>query len=100
MRHFKIFAVVALPLVASCSFKVGNADEFAQQVAPAVPGKIEIAFIGNSITLHNASAAKQWGHDGGMAASDEVHDYAHDLTRMLHIDKSHAYIRNFYPFET
>lgn len=89
-----------LLLLASCGGAGSRSNEFVSQALPLVPDAVEIAIIGNSITRHEVSPAKQWNHDGGMAASDKKHDYAHVLMSMEHIPEQRAYIRNFYPFET
>lgn len=75
-------------------------NPFKLHAEPALLDELKIAFIGNSLTLHDASAEIGWHHAHGMAASQPGLDYAHQLLARLRLDERQAYIRNFYPFES
>lgn len=64
-----------------------------QQSLPDAP--VEIAFIGNSITLHGAAAEIGWRHQHGMAASLKEEDYCHRLLGLMNTPKENAFIGNF-----
>lgn len=72
---------------------------FEQHAVPVLPRIIQIAFIGNSLTLHEPSYDIGWHHSHGMAASEASLDYVHQTLLLLGIHPENAYIRNFYPFE-
>jgi hypothetical protein len=83
-------------LVSGCS----QETTFKTYDAPEVPSKVEIAFIGNSLTLHPPKNDIGWELNNGMAASNKNNDYAHKLLAALKINEEDSYIRNFYPFES
>ena len=45
--------------------------------------KINVLFVGNSMTLHGAKPEIGWYNDCGMAASELKNDYVHQTVRML-----------------
>jgi len=75
-------------------------NPFNEHEKPAVQSDLRIAFIGNSLTLHDPMAEIGWSHRHGMAASAPGLDYAHALLQRLRLAPAQAYIRNFYPFES
>ena len=46
-------------------------------------GKVNILFVGNSITRHEPKPEIGWNNDWGMAASSKENDYVHIAVRML-----------------
>ena len=46
-------------------------------------GKINVLFIGNSITRHEPKPEIGWDHDWGMAASCKENDYVHVAVKLL-----------------
>lgn len=75
-------------------------EDFKEVLAPEVGKNTEIAFIGNSLTLHVPAAAVGWHGNFGMAASSADKDYAHATANKLGVPYEKIYIRNVYPFET
>ena len=70
------------------------------QPAPELPTtKIQIAFLGNSLTLHGPNKSIGWDGNWGMAASSMDKDYTHITLALLGLNETEAYIRNLYPFE-
>ena len=46
-------------------------------------GKINVLFLGNSITRHAPAEDIGWPYDWGMSASKEENDYVHVAVKML-----------------
>ena len=46
-------------------------------------GKLNVLFIGNSITRHEPKPEIGWNHDWGMAATKRENDYVHIAVRLL-----------------
>ena len=46
-------------------------------------GKINVLFLGNSITRHEPKSEIGWENDWGMAASKRENDYVHVAVRLL-----------------
>ncbi|MBN1306539.1 MAG: hypothetical protein JXA18_01380, partial [Chitinispirillaceae bacterium] len=53
------------------------------KIANALPTKLKILFVGNSITHHEPSPELGWYGDWGMAASSKENDYVHILISKL-----------------
>lgn len=97
--HVGITWRAAAPAVAVAA--PGYADNpFPEHAAPALAHRLRIAFIGNSLTLHEPSAEVGWPHTHGMAAASSHSDYVHKVLAQLELTEDEAYIRNFYPFES
>jgi len=74
---------------------VGSNDSFIPYARRPLPETVQIAFIGNSITLHSPMHNIGWLNFNGMAASVEENDYAHIILDNLNIKIGEAHIVNF-----
>ncbi|WP_293880296.1 hypothetical protein [Sphingomonas sp.] len=100
MARFGLALVAALSLSACSLASSPSASDFTEQAAQGQDGRVRVAIIGNSITLHAPKSAIGWARANGMAASDLKHDYAHLLLQKIGASPAESYVRNFYPFET
>lgn len=97
--NIKIFKFIFSFVFLGMSLNSLAQDPSKAQAAPNPTQLTEIAFLGNSLTLHAPLESIGWNGNFGMAASTLSSDYTHVLLEYLKIQTTNAYIRNTYPFE-
>ena len=107
MKIKPLVVAVALATV-GCSMDDAARHQSSEMNATAVAtqtgakGGVKVAFLGNSITLHDAAPNIGWTNVWGMAASAEERDYVHLVTRGIERETgrtAEVIVRNIADFE-